>query len=210
MRVRGGARLVGGRAERQHLTGVPFHENIGRHTAEKAAIGRAAAALCRPGEAVIIDGGSTTLQMCGHLEGLGLQVLTNSLHIVSALLPQPGTRISIPGGALFREQNIVLSAFEEDGTSRYHATKMFLGAAAVGRHGVMQSDVLLVQAERRLLGRADELILLVDSSKFTSSAAHVLCALDEISTIVTDDHLPDTAAQDIERAGVKLVVAAVG
>lgn len=54
----------------------------------------------------------------------------------------------------------------------------------------MQSNVLLVQAERRPLGRADEPILLVDSSKFTASAAHALCALDEIFTIVTDDHLP--------------------
>ena len=211
-RVRGGARLASAAAaaeaiENARLTGVPFHENIGRNRAEKESIGRAAAALCQPGEAVIIDGGSTTLQMCPHLDGLGLQVLTNSLHIVSALLPQPNTRISIPGGALFREQNIVLSAFEEDGASRYHATKMFLGAAAVGRHGVMQSDVLLIQAERRLLGQADQLVLLVDSSKFTASAAHVLCALEEISILVTDHRVTDAAAQEIGRAGVRLIVA---
>jgi len=211
-RVRGGARLAGATARAEpvdnaRLSGVPFHENIERRRGEKEAIGRAAAKLCQPGEPVIIDGGSTTLQMCPHLEALGLQVLTNSLHIVSALLPQPNTRISIPGGALFREQNIILSAFEEDGTSRYHATKMFLGAAAVGRHGVMQSDVLLVQAERRLLDRADELILLVDSSKFAVSAPHILCALETISKVVTDAGLSDPAAREIERAGVELVVA---
>lgn len=212
-RVRGGAKLSGAQvkaeaSEGARLTGVPFHENIGRNRPAKEAIGRAAAKLCQAGEAVIIDGGSTTLQMCQHLEDLGLQVLTNSLHIVSALLPQPNTRISIPGGALFREQNIVLSSFEEDGTSRYHAKKMFLGAAAVGRHGVMQSDVLLIQAERRLLGRADELILLVDSSKFSASAAHVLCALEDIAVVVTDSHISEAAAKDIERAGAKLIVAA--
>ncbi len=211
-RVRGGAKFVDGSArpdtvENGHLTGVPFHENIGRNRAAKEAIGREAAKLCRPGEAVIIDGGSTTLQMCSHLGDLGLQVLTNSLHIVSALLPQPNTRISIPGGALFREQNIVLSSFEEDGTSRYHAQKMFLGAASVGRHGVMQTDVLLIQAERRLLGRADELILLVDSTKFSASAAHVLCALEDIAIVVTDSGVADAVAQDVERAGPKLIVA---
>ncbi|MDB5492823.1 MAG: DeoR family transcriptional regulator [Phenylobacterium sp.] len=205
VRVRGGARAQ--RTEAPHLAGVPLHENLARHARQKEAIGRAAAALCNPGEAVIIDGGSTTLRMCPHLEDLGLQVLTNSLPIVSALLPQPNTRISIPGGALFREQNIVLSAFDEDGTGRYRASKMFLGAAAVGRHGVMQTDTLLIQAERRLLSRADQIILLVDSSKFEDPTGQVLCALEELSVLVTDDGVPDDCAQYLERAGVRLVVA---
>jgi DeoR family ulaG and ulaABCDEF operon transcriptional repressor len=211
VRVRGGARLAGVEAEPEpeHLSGVPFHDNIGRQPLQKAAIGRAAAALCKPGEAVIIDGGSTTLQMCPHLAPLGLQVLTNSLHIVSALLPQPKTRITLPGGQVFREQNIVLSTFDEDGAGRYHATRMFMGAEAVGRHGVMQSDVLLVQGERRLLGRADEIVVLVDSSKFAASAGHVVCTLDEVAVLVTDDGIPDAAAQYVEQAGVKLVVAKV-
>lgn len=211
VRVRGGARLAGDTTafepEGEHLSGVPFHENIGRQPRQKAAIGRAAAQLCRPGEAVIIDGGSTTLQMCPHLEPLGLQVLTTSLHIVSALLPQPNTRITIPGGQVFREQNIILSAFDEDGAGRYHATRMFMGAAAVGRHGLMQSDVLLVQAERRLLSRADEIVLMVDSGKFAASAGHVLCPLEQIATLITDDGISDEAAQYVEQAGVKLIVA---
>jgi DeoR family ulaG and ulaABCDEF operon transcriptional repressor len=208
-RIRGGARLAGSDlfadAHGGRLEGVPFHENIARHAREKQAIGRAAAEICRRGEAVIIDGGSTTLQMCAHLQGLDLQVLTNSLHIVSALLPQPNTRISIPGGTLFREQNIVLSAYEIDGADRYRASKMFMGAAAVSRHGLQQNDVLLVQAERRLLSRADELIVLVDSSKFSESAGHVVCALDEVSTIITDQGLSDSEAKTLEALGPKVI-----
>ncbi|ATQ42418.1 DeoR/GlpR family DNA-binding transcription regulator [Caulobacter mirabilis] len=209
IRVRGGARLPSAQGEPDRLSGDPFHENIGRQPAQKAAIGRAAAALCSPGEAVIIDGGSTTLQMCPHLAPLGLQVLTNSLHIVSALLPQTGTRITIPGGQVFREQNIVLSAFDEDGAGRFHAARMFMGAQAVSRHGVMQSDVLLVQSERRLLGRANEIVLMVDSSKFSASAGHVLCPLEQVAILITDDGLADADAQDVERAGARLIVAPV-
>jgi DeoR family ulaG and ulaABCDEF operon transcriptional repressor len=208
IRVHGGARLTGGPGDNAHLSGVPFHENIARHAREKEAIGRAAAKLCRPGEAVIIDGGSTTLQMCSHLADLGLQVLTNSLHIVSALLPQPNTRISIPGGTVFREQNIVLSAFEEDGAdSRYRASKLFLGAASVGRHGLMQTDTLLIQAERRLLTMADKVVVLVDSSKFTAPAGYVLCGLDAISILITDDGLPADCAAYVRDAGVELIIA---
>jgi DeoR family ulaG and ulaABCDEF operon transcriptional repressor len=188
------------------LQGVPFHENINRNRAAKEAIGEAAAALCRPGDAVIIDGGSTTLQMCPGLEPLGLQVLTNSLHIVSALLQQPNTRVSIPGGVVFREQNVVLDPFEDASTRSFHASRMFVGAAAVNRHGLMQNDIILVQAERKLLALTEELIALVDSSKFHASAGHLLCELSNVNTLITDSDIGDASAKVLESAGVQLIV----
>jgi len=177
-RVRGGARPVEHRARAnavlEGLQGVPFHENIHKNVAEKQAIGRAAATLCSPGEGVMIDGGSTTLQMCPHLAGKNLQVLTTSLHIVSALLAQPGTRIQVPGGTVFREHNIILCAARDDLMPRFHAPKLFMGAAAIGSHGVMQADIVLVASERRLIERAEQLILLVDSSKFHGASGNVV------------------------------------
>jgi DeoR family transcriptional regulator, ulaG and ulaABCDEF operon transcriptional repressor len=212
-RVRGGIKAINetptqsnALASALHLAGVPFHENIARFTREKQAIGKAAAALCTPGEGVMIDGGSTTLQMCPHLAGLNLQVLTNSLHIVSALINQAGTRILVPSGAVFPEQNIILSVFGDDGMPRFHAPKLFMGAASIGPAGLMQADVVLVAAERRLIERADEMIILVDSSKFDGPSGNVVCGLEEIDTIITDDRVSDRTADMLERAGVALVV----
>ena len=207
VRVRGGARVTADSGGAPHLSGVPFHENIDRNLEQKKAIGRAAAELCRAEESVIIDGGSTTLQMCPFLEPLRLHVLTNSLHIVSALLPQDNTRITVPAGTLFREQNIILSPFDNDGMDRYHAAKLFMGAAFVGRHGLMQTDVLLVQVEHRMLARADELVVLVDSSKFDAPAGHVVCSLEDIDVLVTDDGLADTHAKMLEQHGIKILIA---
>jgi DeoR family ulaG and ulaABCDEF operon transcriptional repressor len=204
-RVRGGARAAGG--EPEHLVGAPFELNRTRHAGAKAAIGRAAAALCRPGEAVIIDGGSTTFQMCGHLAGLELQVLTGSLHIIGELLPQPGTRLAAPGGQIFREQNIILSPFEDDGLARYHAARMFMGAAAVGPRGLMQADVVLIQAEQKLLARADQLIVLVDSSKFRASASFVVCDLDAIDIVITDAGVTADETAMLKAHGVEVIVA---
>jgi len=207
VRVRGGAQpSVGMRESGLHLQGVPFHENINRNRAAKEAIGKAAAALCRPGDAVIIDGGSTTLQMCPGLEPMGLQVLTNSLHIVSALLQQPNTRVSIPGGVVFREQNIVLDPFDDTSARSFHASRMFVGAAAVNRHGLMQNDIILVQAERKLLALTEELIALVDSSKFHASAGHLLCELSNVNILITDSDIGDASAKVLEDAGVRLIV----
>ena len=182
-------------------------QSITQNLGAKQAIGKAAAALCERGEGIMIDGGTTTLQMCPHLAGLDLQVLTNSLHIVNALLPQQGTRILVPSGSVFREQNIILAPSGEDSMPRFHAPKLFMGAAAVGLRGVMQADVVLVAAERRLIDRAEQVILLVDSSKFVSSSGAIVCGLDEVDVLITDAGIGQDMREALTRAGVSLIVA---
>lgn len=206
-RVHGGVNLAGRIDEPLRLAGAPFQESKSLFPKEKAAIGKAAAALCEYGEGVMIDGGSTTLQMCPFIEGLGLQVLTNSLHIVNALLPQRDTRIIVPSGTVFREQNIILSASGEESMPRFHAPKLFLGAAAIGPQGLMQADVILVAAERRLIERAERIILLVDHSKFVKSSGNVVCDLSEIDTVVTDAGVAKEHVQMLRNAGVNVVIA---
>jgi len=72
---------------------------------------------------------------------------------------------------------------------------------------VMQQDVVLVAAERRLIDRAEQVILLVDSGKFVSSSGTIVCGLDEVDVLVTDTGIaPDHAAM-VKAAGVELVVA---
>lgn len=208
VRVHGGAKLPdGGDAGVPRLMGTPFDQSITQHFSAKQAIGKAAAALCTPGEGVMIDGGTTTLQMCPHLDGLGLQVLTNSLHIVNALLPQTGTRILLPSGSVFREQNIILAPAGEESMPRFHAPKLFMGAAAVGKQGVMQADVVLVSAERRLIDRADQVILLVDSSKFAYRSGAIVCELDEVDVIITDNLIPSDLRRHLESIGISVLIA---
>jgi DeoR family ulaG and ulaABCDEF operon transcriptional repressor len=207
VRVHGGATLPDQVEDaRPRLLGTPFDQSITQNLAAKKAIGKAAAALCAPGEGVMIDGGTTTLQMCPHLNGLGLQVLTNSLHIVNALLPQEGTRILLPSGAVFREQNIILAPAGEESMPRFHAPRLFMGAAAVGPHGPMQADPVLVAAERRLIDRAEEVILLVDSSKFAARSGTIVCGLDEIDTIITDGAISPDMFASMQDAGINILL----
>lgn len=213
-RVHGGAKLVaraksaGDSAEGTPpaLLGVPFNESVNRQRQQKELVGREAAKLCTPGEAVMIDGGSTTLRMCPYLAGLNLQVLTNSLHIVNALLAQPGTRVLVSGGQVFPEQNIILSAIGDEGMPRFHAPKLFMGAAAIGPAGLMQPDVILVAAERRLIDRASQIVVLVDSSKFAGPSGHVVCQLEEIDVIITDSGISAAHKKMLEHAHVKTII----
>lgn len=205
-RVHGGARpLAGGGSA--HLQGTPFDANLRRQLNQKMAIGRVAATLCGPGDAVIIDGGTTTFQMCPHLQANNLQVLTNSLHIVNALVRQPNVKLAVPGGSVFAEQNIILSPFDDDGLNHFHASRMFVGAAAIGERGLLQADSILIQAERKLMARADTLIALVDSSKFRSHAGLLLCELAQVDLLITDDGISRAERAMLRKAGVDVTIA---
>lgn len=209
-RVHGGAKLSGEFRQvsfDQALTGTSFQESLNQNLAAKKAIGEAAAHLCSPNEGVIIDGGSTTFQMCPHLAGLRLQVLTNSLHIVNALLPQEDTGIIIPSGAVFREQNIILAPGGEESMPQFYASKLFLGAAAVGKRGIMQQDAVLVASQRRLIERAEQIILLVDSDKFTTTSGAIVCPLEQIDIVVTDSGISQKARQLLDSLKIKTIIA---
>lgn len=194
--------------DRAQPGGAPSSRLVAHRLIAKRVIAKAAASLCETGEVIMLGAGMTTLQMCPFFKGLGLQVVTNSLHIVEALLPQPDTHILLPSGTVSRDRNIILAPSCGHSMPRFHAPKLFMGAVAVGPQGVMQQDAILVAAERRFIDQADQVILLADSSKFVSSSGPIVCGLDEVDVLVTDAGVGQEARAMLAAAGVRLIVAA--
>ncbi len=207
-RVRGGAEAIAP-MPMTSLTGRPFALNASINIAQKRAIAKAAVALCDDGDAIIINGGTTTFQMVHPLASRRMQVFTNSFPIAEHLLHHSKNMVMLSGGTIYREQSIVLSPFENDVTRNFYARRMFMGAQGVGPLGVMEQDPLIIRAEERLIGQADEVVLLVDATKFSRRSALILCPLTRIHTVITDDRVEDRAAAMLEEAGVKLIVASV-
>ena len=205
-RVRGGAealhppQFVG-------LAGRPFTVNETLNTRQKQAIAKEAVALCQDGDPIIINGGTTTFQMVHFLTNRRMQVFTNSFNIAEHLLKHSKNTIMLSGGTIYREQNIVLSPFDNDVTRNFYAQRMFMGAQGLGALGLMEADPLLIQAEQKLIDQADDLIVLVDSSKFNKRSSLILCGLKRIATVITDSGVEDRHASMLEAAGVNLVVA---
>ena len=188
------------------LAGRPFSINETMNISAKQAIAAAAVELCADGEPVIINGGTTTFQMVHPLASRRMQVFTNSFPIAEHLLKNSTNTVLLSGGIIYREQNIILSPFDNDVTRNFYAKRMFMGAAGIGPLGLMEQDPLLIQAEQKLIGQAEELIVLVDSSKFANRSSLILCPLDRIDTIITDDGIDDRTAAMFEAAGVTLIV----
>ncbi|WP_265516456.1 DeoR/GlpR family DNA-binding transcription regulator [Nitratireductor luteus] len=207
-RVRGGAealtppQVIG-------LAGRPFRVNETMHAGMKRAIAQKAVELCTDGEPIIINGGTTTFQMVHYLAARRMPILTNSFAIADHLLKHSKNTVVLPGGTIYREQNIVLSPFDNDVTRNFYAKRMFMGAQGLGPLGLMEGDPLLIQAEQKLIDQADELIVLVDSTKFRQRSSLILCGLERISTVITDDGVEEREARMLEEAGVRLIVAPI-
>lgn len=205
-RVRGGAEALTPPAL-PGLAGRPFSVNQAINAEAKAAIAREAVALCNDGEPIIINGGTTTFQMVHPLANRRVQVLTNSFPIAEHLLRHTKNTVMVPGGAIYREQNIILSPFDNDMTRHFYARRMFMGAHGLAPIGLMESDPLLIQAEEKLIGQADELVVLADSSKFENRSSLVLCPLDRIDIVITDEGVSDRAVSMLEAADIRVIVA---
>ncbi|MBX2837828.1 MAG: DeoR/GlpR family DNA-binding transcription regulator [Gammaproteobacteria bacterium] len=207
-RVRGGAEALLPPTQ-SPLAGRPFSVNQGLHIAEKRAIARKAAELCTDGDAVIINGGTSTYQMVHLLTQKRLQIFTNSFPIAEHLLQHSKNQLTLPGGTIYREQNIILSPFENDVSNSFCASRMFMGAHSVGRLGLMESDPLVIQSEQKLLGQADELVVLADASKFNRRSPLLICSLNRIDVLITDDRIDDASVTMLENADVEVIIADV-
>jgi DeoR/GlpR family transcriptional regulator of sugar metabolism len=205
-RVRGGAESISP-PQFIGLAGRPFSVNETINSAQKRAIALKAVEMCDDGDAIIINGGTTTFQMVHPLATKRMQVFTNSFPIAEHLLKHSKNTIMLSGGAIYREQNIILSPFDNDVTRNFYAKRMFMGAQGLGPLGLMEADALLIQAEQKLIHQADELVVLVDSSKFRKRSSLILCPLERITTVITDAGIRDEERQMLESAGVGVIVA---
>lgn len=216
-RVRGGAVAMtadepGPPATRKpsSLTGQAlFGESVVANVEQKRAIGAHAVTMIEEGEAIIIDGGTTTIEMARRIEPMPLSIMTTSIPIMSALLGTPKIHVMITGGEVFEEQGIVLNPYREGIMSGFSATKVFIGAQAVTRKGLMQTDPLLVQNEQNLIERAEEVIVLADSSKFMRRGTLAVCGLHKISTVVTDEGLDTVSEELLASHGIEIIKVSV-
>lgn len=204
-RVHGGAESLGEEAPTLH--GQPFSVTQTINVEQKRAIGQTAARLCRDGDSIILNGGSTTFRMAEFLTSHRLQVLTNALPIAEHLLRFSANRVLLAGGEVFREQNIVLSPFENDGLEHFYADKLFMGTQCVSALGVMETDSILARAEQRLIRQAEKVIVVADSSKFKGRGSLIVCPLARIDTVITDEGIEPRSMTMLREAGVEILIA---
>lgn len=198
-RTRGGASFVGDSLS-------DFDARRSKASIEKQQIAKRTAELISAGETVLLDGGTTTLEVARHLTGKSLQVLTNSLPIASLLMNRPEIELIFIGGYVYPKTGVALGEQSVEALKKMHATRLVMSTGGITSEGLFNSNALLVETERQMIRAADRVTLVADSSKFGQRALSMLCALNEVDDLVTDDGMSAEWKSVMEQAGIRTEV----
>ncbi|WP_035014180.1 DeoR/GlpR family DNA-binding transcription regulator [Catenovulum agarivorans] len=205
-KIRGGAQSINPAPSKKHISSSAFFVDKEKHTETKKRIAQRAADLCKDGDSIIVNGGSSTYMMGEYLRDKQLNMLTNSFVLAAYISENSDIQVTLPGGEVYREQGIILSSYERDNTEYYHSTMMFMGTPGIGQFGVMESDPLLIRSEQRLMKQTEKLVILADSTKLGKRSNFILCPLEDVDILITDSNADAETIRHFEKHDIQVIV----
>jgi len=198
-RVHGGAVSVA--SER------PFAEIEVEHYDAKDRIGAAAAALVRDGQTVMLDIGTTALQVARHLRGRSVTVITTNLAAYDELIGEASVELVLVGGNVRRNYRSLVGVLAEDALRQLRADVVFLGASGIDADGAVDDTTMVeVPIKRAMLAAATRRVLVADSSKFGMRGVVRVCGIEDVDVLITDEQAPQAACDAVTRAGVEVIL----
>lgn len=172
------------------ILGVDYTARHHSHADAKRAIAARAVRMVRPGAVIAIDAGTTPAGLAGLLgPELRAQIITPSLPVVSTLATHPGVEVTCLGGILHSESLSFSGPSTLAAISNLHVETLFLAASGLGERGAFCGNGFDAITKRALIDVSDNVVLLADASKFTTSSMVRVCGWDAIDVLVTDDAL---------------------
>ena len=186
-----------------------YNWRLEEREAEKVAIGRAAANLVCDRSTIIIDSGTTTLQLARALQGKrDLVAVTNAVSNANELLKNPNITVVLTGGVV---RPLTLDAVGDLAVNTLrdlHVDQTFLAISAISLDGGLTYPRFEeVSVKQAMINAATEVILLADSSKFGHNALTRVAPLTAIRRVVTSPGLDPDFQRAMEDMGIEVIVA---
>jgi DeoR/GlpR family transcriptional regulator of sugar metabolism len=206
LRDRGGAISTASSRQVTHLLGLNERAILNREAKQR--IGKAAAQLVAPGDTIIMDAGTTVVEMASHLAGIiPLTVVTNALNVALTMGAATEAQLIFLGGTLSREASSTVGPLAEQTLANLAVQKVFLGTQALDlKSGLTDTTLEIAQAKRAMIKAARQVFLLADSSKWDQTGFIKVAQLEEIDALISDEKLPASARTAVERLGIRLIL----
>lgn len=176
----------------------------------KQAIGRLASTLVQPGQTIIVDAGTTSLEVVRHLpRDAGITLVTNSLAAATEVLGT-GMRVLLLGGYLSDDDVRIYGPMTEACLADLHADFLFVGCVGAGSNqGFYMSDLYLTSNVRAMMRAADRVAVVAESAKFSQRSLSCYALPGEVQIVVTDAGLPTTDRVALEEQGIQVLIAEI-
>ncbi len=208
-RVYGGAVLAtsGQAVQEQRVV-----ERLDVQRAAKQAIGQAAAGLIGDSETIMIDGGTTTIEVCRHFPSKrNLTVISCALHSLwQELVSRPNLQIFITGGYLRAESLSLVGQAATNTLSSFRANKAILGIDGISlESGLTTFSFLEADVKKRMIETSQQLVIVADHTKFGRVCPLPVAPVERASVIVTDAGISQDWVIALQERGVTVIVAEV-
>lgn len=184
-----------------------LEERCSAQLEEKRAVARQAVARIRDGDSVLLDGGTTTLEVARLLVGRSVQIVTNSLPIAALFASRHEADLVLLGGYVYPRTGVALGPWTVRMMEDIHVHQAVLSIGGITDKGLFNSNLLLVETERQMMRCADEVVVVADHTKIGRPALAYLCALATIDTLIVDDGLSREQRQLVEQNDVRVLIA---
>jgi DeoR/GlpR family transcriptional regulator of sugar metabolism len=200
-------RRVHGGALPRHGDTRPFPVRAGRAPVAKASIARRAASCVQDGQVVVLDGGTTTLELARALrDDLRATVITTSPPIALALAEHPGLDIQVIGGTLRRRALVTVGAATIDALRAIRADIAFLGVCGLHPEiGITVEDLDERHVKAAMIDGAAEVFGLADHDKLGTALPFVVAPLRAVTHLVTDGEASDEALAPYRALGIAVL-----
>lgn len=181
---------------------IPYAEREIIRAEEKRRIAAEAVKLIKPKDRILLDASSTAWYMASSMPDIPLTVLTNSIKVATELAGKEKIEVISTGGILAQRSLSFVGPLAERSLDAYHVDKAFLSCKGVHlERGISESNELQARVKQKMVGMADEVIVLADSSKFGVQAFTHVADLADVDSIVTDRSIdPETLRQLADRS----------
>jgi DeoR/GlpR family transcriptional regulator of sugar metabolism len=175
-------------------------------TDEKRMIGRTAAAMVKPGQVVILDGGTTAIQIARHFApALKATVVTHSPSIAVELVSHPNIEVILIGGRLFKHSIVSVGAPAIESIAKIHADTYFMGVTGIHpKIGLTTGDFEEAHVKKALSASAAETIVLASTEKLNAVSTYTICALSEITGMIVASNTKPAVLRPYSRAGITI------
>jgi DeoR/GlpR family transcriptional regulator of sugar metabolism len=173
----------------------------------KAAIARAAARLLRDGQVILLDGGTTTLQVAQQLPiELRATVITNSPPIAVALAEHPNVEVNLIGGRLYKHSLVTIGTATVEALRMVRADICFLGVCSLHPEvGISVPELEEAHVKRAMIAGSAEVAALASAEKLGTAAPYIVGPLAELTHLVTERAVPEEALAPYRALGVTVV-----
>jgi len=205
IRARGGAMKI----ERGVGIDYKLSQKDKLHIKEKARIGKKAVQLIKEGDTIILDSGTTTMEIAKNLDQINdITVICNALNIISHLIHLKNINLIIPGGYLRKNSLSLVGPLAEKNLQNLYVDKVFIGVDGFDtKYGIYTPNIEEAYFNEIMIKVSKEVIVVCDSSKFLRRSLAFICGTDKIHYVITDNEIPEEDKKRLEDAGIKVIIA---